>query len=140
MYWMLLPYRRYFEFSGRSRRKEYWMFSLLCFLVGTAISIIFGRTIYSASTSYGGYVNFTTLTPAGSVIYWIFVLASFIPSIAVWIRRLHDIDRSGWWALLIFLPILGWFTLFVFACLDGTRGSNRFGPDPKNPYEVDVFQ
>jgi uncharacterized membrane protein YhaH (DUF805 family) len=76
----------------------------------------------------------------GDALSGLFALVNLIPGLAVWIRRLHDIDRSGWWALLIFLPILGWFALFVFACLDGTRGANRYGPDPKNPYEVDVFK
>lgn len=138
MNWMLLPYRRYFEFSGRSRRKEYWMFALFGFLVNVAITVLFGRTAY---TTMGWSVGINTqLNGVGDAISGLFALVNFIPSLSVWVRRLHDIDRSAWWILLIFLPILGWFALLVFACLDGTRGPNRYGPDPKNPYEVDVFR
>lgn len=137
MNWMLLPYRRYFEFSGRSRRKEYWMFTLFGMLVNIAITLVFGRTAY---TTLGWYAGFSTqLNTTGDIVSGLFGLFNLIPSIAVWVRRLHDIDRSAWWILLMLVPIIGWFTLFVFACLDGTRGANRFGRDPKNPTDVDVF-
>jgi uncharacterized membrane protein YhaH (DUF805 family) len=137
MQWMLLPYRRYFEFSGRSRRMEYWMFTLFGILVNAAITVVLGRTAY---TSMGSFVWFDTrLNAVGDVVSGLFALFSLIPSLAVLVRRLHDVDRSGWWLLLVFLPILGWFVLFIFTCLDGTRGPNRFGLDPKNPNDVDVF-
>lgn len=137
MQWMLLPYRRYFEFSGRSRRMEYWMFTLFGILVNAAITVVFGRTAY---TSMGSFVWFDTrLNAVGDIVSGLFALFSLIPSLAVMVRRLHDVDRSGWWLLLVFLPILGWFVLFIFTCLDGTRGPNRFGLDPKNPNDVDVF-
>lgn len=137
MQWMLLPYRRYFEFSGRSRRMEYWMFTLFGILVNAAITVVLGRTAY---TSMGSFVWFDTrLNAVGDVVSGLFALFSLIPSLAVMVRRLHDVDRSGWWLLLVFLPILGWFVLFIFTCLDGTRGPNRFGLDPKNPNDVDVF-
>jgi uncharacterized membrane protein YhaH (DUF805 family) len=137
MQWMLLPYRRYFEFSGRSRRMEYWMFTLFGILVNAAITVVLGRTAY---TSMGSFVWFDTrLNAVGDVVSGLFALFNLIPSLAVLVRRLHDVDRSGWWLLLVFLPILGWFALFIFTCLDGTRGPNRFGLDPKNPNDVDVF-
>ncbi len=60
-------------------------------------------------------------------------LAFLVPSISVSIRRLHDIDRSGWWLLLVLVPIIGWLVLLIWECTDGTSGTNRFGPDPKNP-------
>ncbi|MBB3356663.1 MULTISPECIES: DUF805 domain-containing protein [unclassified Novosphingobium] len=138
MNWMLLPYRRYFQFAGRSRRKEYWMFTLFGLLVNLALTIVFGRTTYTTMGWYTG--GSTQLNGVGDALSGLFALFNFIPSLAVSVRRLHDIDRSGWWFLLIFLPILGWFALLVFMCLDGTRGSNRYGSDPKNPYEADVFQ
>ena len=56
-----------------------------------------------------------------------------IPSVTVAARRLHDSDRSAWWLLLLLIPLLGWFVLFIFMVMDGTRGANRFGPDPKDP-------
>ncbi len=138
MEWMLLPYRRYAEFTGRSRRREYWLFVLLYLLVMMVIEAIFGtpRAItMSSGFSYGIIANGT-----GTTVGNLFWLASFIPGLAVSVRRLHDIDRSGWWLLLGFVPVLGWFTLFIFYCLDGTAGSNRFGPDPKARGYVDVFR
>lgn len=62
-----------------------------------------------------------------------------MPGLAVSVRRLHDQDRTGWLLLLWFIPVLGWFALLVLMCLEGTRGPNRFGPDPKNPTPADVF-
>ena len=136
--WMILPYRRYFDFSGRSRRKEYWMFTLFNILVSIAIDLAFGSPTYERA---GFYVGFSTeLSGIGGTLQNIFGLVSFIPGLAVAVRRLHDQDRSGWLLLLVFIPILGWFALLVFMLLDGTRGRNRFGPDPKNPAdEADVF-
>ena len=138
MEWMLLPYRRYAAFSGRSRRKEFWMFALFCFLVGLAIDIVFGNPAYER---FGWHVSVaTTLTGTGGVLRGLFNLASFVPAIAVATRRLHDIDRSGWWQLLMFIPLLGWIVLLVFYCLDSNSGPNRFGPDPKERGTADVFR
>ena len=138
MEWMLLPYRRYFEFTGRSRRREYWMFTLLYVLVSVAISVLLGTT----QTFRAGFFVSTQLVTSGpgDVVQDVFGLVSFIPGLAVTVRRLHDIDRSGWWFLLVFVPVLGWFTLLIFYCLDGTAGSNRFGPDPKERGVVEVFR
>jgi uncharacterized membrane protein YhaH (DUF805 family) len=134
---MLLPYRRYAEFSGRSRRKEYWLFFLFYWLVSIAFDIIFGTPEY---TRAGYFVDFsTTLSSAGSMAQNLLGLVSFIPGLAVAVRRLHDQDRSGWLLLLAFIPFLGWFALLVFMCLEGTRGTNRFGPDPVNPTDADIF-
>ena len=66
--------------------------------------------------------------PVGIVVSLTFL----IPSLSVSVRRLHDVDRSGWWLLLALIPILGWIVLIVWNCTDGTRGTNQFGPDPKN--------
>jgi uncharacterized membrane protein YhaH (DUF805 family) len=70
----------------------------------------------------------------------IFVLAFLIPGIAVQVRRFHDQDKSGWFVLLGFIPYIGGIILFVFMCIEGTRGPNRFGPDPKDPYGEAVFE
>jgi uncharacterized membrane protein YhaH (DUF805 family) len=69
----------------------------------------------------------------------IILLAFLIPSIAVQVRRFHDQDKSGWFILLGLIPYIGGIILFVFMCIEGTRGPNRFGPDPKDPYSEDVF-
>lgn len=113
MNWYLHVLRNYANFNGRARRKEYWMFTLFNFIVGLVLSIldmaIFGTNILAG-------------------LYSLFIL---IPSIAVTIRRLHDTDRSGWWILLAFVPLIGGIVLLVFMCLSSTP-DNRFGPNPKN--------
>jgi len=135
MEWMLLPLRRYAQFSGRSRRKEFWYFVLFLFIVSFILTIIdsalglggsttreFDRTATGISAGY--YTS-------GGLLTGLFALATLIPNLAVAVRRLHDTDRSGWWILLSFLPLIGWIVLLVFYLTDGTRGPNRFGPDPK---------
>ena len=141
MNWMLLPLRRYAEFSGRSRRKEFWLFTLGLTLVSVAIAVVFGKSeaeVVRVGFSVGYFAG-STLTPLGQAINSLFTLATIIPSIAVTTRRLHDTDRSGWWQLLIFVPLFGWIALLVFYCQDGTRGTNRFGHDPKQRDLGDVF-
>ena len=121
MEWMLMPLHRYADFSGRSRRKEYWMFFLLCIAVSVAISIV-----GSIGAGTGGDMNFL-----GSLLMGLFFLAIIVPSIAVQVRRFHDQDKSGWFVLLNFIPLIGGLIVFVFMLLEGTRGPNQYGPDPK---------
>ena len=137
MEWMLMPLKRYADFSGRSRRKEYWMFALL------QLIIIFGLLII-AGVMGGLSIDSPTGVPAGGGLifglFGIYFLAIIIPSIAVQIRRFHDQDRSGWFILLNFIPYIGGLIVLVFMCLDGTKGTNRFGEDPKMSDTVgDVF-
>ena len=142
MEWMLLPYKRYFDFSGRSRRKEYWMFFLL-FVVVYAIG---GALMFSGMPmTQSAAENFASQGPGvgsmiGTGILGIFVLASFIPAIAVQVRRFHDQDKSGWFCLLNLIPYLGGLIVLVFMCLEGTKGPNRFGADPKDPTSAGVFE
>jgi uncharacterized membrane protein YhaH (DUF805 family) len=128
MDWMLMPLRRYAEFSGRSRRKEYWMFVLFQIIVVVVLGIVEGALGLTGMVA-GAYGPLTAL-------FWLAVL---IPGIAVGIRRLHDTDRSGWWLLLAFVPIIGAIVLIVFFASDGTNGSNRFGADPKGSVDVATF-
>ena len=128
MDYMLMPLRRYAEFSGRSRRKEYWMFILGVIIVAVVLSIIEG--ILGLTGMIGGaYGPLTTL----------FMLAILVPGIAVQVRRFHDQDKSGWFVLLGLIPILGGLIVLVFMCLEGTKGDNRFGPDPKGANAVQAF-
>jgi uncharacterized membrane protein YhaH (DUF805 family) len=60
-----------------------------------------------------------------------YLLISFIPSLSITVRRLHDSGKSGWWLLLNIIPYLGWFVILIFTCMDGERRSNRWGPNPK---------
>jgi len=95
-------------FSGRARRKEYWMFSLFNFIIALALGIIEG---FSGLSDQSMLLN-------------IYQLAVLLPSLAVGARRMHDTDHSGWWIL---VPIVN----LVFAVSEGTRGENEYGPDPK---------
>ena len=136
MEWMLMPYRRYADFSGRSCRREYWMFTLLSVLVafGAVAVMLAGGVAAEGSGETAG-----PLFWLGGGILGLWVLGSIIPSIAVQVRRFHDQDRSGWMILLGFIPYVGSIIVFVFMCLRGTHGPNRFGPDPLDPSNVDVF-
>lgn len=138
MNWMLMPYRRYFEFTGRSRRREFWMFLLFNLLVFAVLNAMFGTN--EVVRGPNGFYYGSHLVGGGGAIGGLFALASLIPGIAVTVRRLHDQDRTGWLILLMLLPFFGGFALFVLMCLEGTRGPNRYGPDPKDPMSVDVFR
>ena len=127
MEWAILPLKRYAEFTGRSRRKEYWMFTLLCVVVAVVLGIV--ESILGLGGMVGYYGPLTAL----------FLLAILVPSIAVGIRRLHDTNRSGWWILISFVPFVGGLILLVFYVLEGTRGPNEYGPDPKGEDLASTF-
>ncbi|MFN3726761.1 MAG: DUF805 domain-containing protein [Allosphingosinicella sp.] len=174
MNWMLMPLRRYADFNGRSRRKEYWMWTLFnVVVVGILYAILMGM-IFSATSRVaerGGVESYeysdydssdsgfsyesgssTNVDPTmfaeefgtggwilvGLLVLW--SLFTLIPNIAVTIRRLHDQDKSGWMILLAFIPLVGGIILLVFMFLEGTRGPNRFGPDPKGAGHADTFR
>lgn len=146
MEWMLMPLRRYAEFSGRSRRKEYWMFSLMLMIV---YSVLAGLMISGGLIAAMDGVNDPELGPTfwlGAGLAVLVSLAIIVPSVAVTIRRLHDRDMSGWWYLGIIIagaiPFVGPLVnigFLVLMCLPGTPGPNRFGDDPKNSVGYDVF-
>lgn len=115
-----MPLKRYADFSGRSRRKEYWLFFLFC-VVGQIVT-----TILDIMFALGG------TAASGGLLTLLFTLATLIPSIAVSVRRAHDQDKSGWFIL---IPIYGFILMFF----DGTRGPNRFGEDPKGPDYMETF-
>jgi uncharacterized membrane protein YhaH (DUF805 family) len=174
MNWMLMPLKRYAEFSGRSRRMEYWMFQLFLFLVYMAMFVLM-MVVGGGALMTGG--DPSALAAAGGAamiilgLYMLFALAMFIPNLAVSVRRLHDTNRSGWWIL---APLAGYvvmaiggvmaastpdnpgvggilamiglvaaiglaLTLLVFMFLEGTRGPNNYGPDPKGEALDQVF-
>jgi uncharacterized membrane protein YhaH (DUF805 family) len=137
MKWMIMPYQRYFDFNGRSQRMEYWMFMLFYVLV----CIIFGFFLIVGLVG----ANLETSQMPGPA-FWVgfaglmlFLLCSLIPSIAVTVRRFHDQNLSGWMYLLGFIPYVGGIVVWVFMCLDGTQGDNRFGMDPKGRGLEGVF-
>ncbi len=140
MYWMTLSLRRYADFSGRSRRLEYWMFTLgyvLAAIVIAGVAGMFGAFSYDSDLSPADGLPALLLLLLG-----LLGLALIVPSIAVQVRRFHDQNRTGWLVLLSFIPYIGGLIVLVFMCLPGTPGPNRYGPDPKDPHagnDVDVF-
>ena len=110
---MLRPLSLYATFSGRARRAEYWQFTLFYFILNIVVSVI------DATTMENGILTLLV------------GLALFLPALGVAVRRLHDTNRSGWWILIIFIPIVGTIWYIVLCCFDSTPGENRFGPNPK---------
>lgn len=115
-------FSKYATFAGRARRAEFWWFALFNFGVTLILAVIDAGAGGPHRWMMGGEGP----SPVGTL-YW---LAVFLPSLAVAVRRLHDIDRSGWWVLLQFVPLIGPLILIWFLATRGTAGSNRFGPDP----------
>jgi uncharacterized membrane protein YhaH (DUF805 family) len=140
MEWMILPYKRYADFAGRSRRLEYWMFTLFYVLV-FAVLIIAGVVgmMPSDLDDTAAKPEFGPVSIVSFALLGLFALGSIIPSIAVSVRRFHDQDKSGWMYLLAFIPYVGGLILLVFMCLEGTRGDNSYGPDPKGDFDASVF-
>ena len=101
------------HFQLRSRRAAYWYVVLMTFIIGIVLSLL----------AYA--------VPSLSILSSIYGLASLIPSIAICVRRLHDIGKSGWWYLLIFVPLVGAIILLVWFIREGDHGDNLYGPDPK---------
>lgn len=104
--------RRYFDFSGRATRTQFWLFSLTVLVLGIA-AIVLDTALLGASKP--------------SLFTWLVYFPHLIPSIAVTIRRLHDSDKSGWWILLGIVPRVGVVALIVFGCMPSSSGRNRFG-------------
>jgi uncharacterized membrane protein YhaH (DUF805 family) len=133
---MFQPFRKYAVFKGRARRAEYWWFYLLFAIAYVALTIATDGFNEDPAFEPSGLQSIIALA-AGAAI-----LAMLIPLMAVTVRRLHDIDRSGWWIVLSFVPLVGGLIVFVFTVLNGTPGPNRFGADPKaevGATDVSVF-
>jgi len=97
----------YVNFQGRAQRSEFWWFALFTFVVAVLLGVV------------------------SDVLAGLFSLAVLLPTIGVAVRRLHDVDRTGWWYLLVLVPVLGpLFLIFAFFIHRGMAGANRFGPDP----------
>ena len=107
---------KYAQFTGRARRAEYWQFFLFNIIISTLINVVVRATGSTAIAGLGGLIS----------------LALLIPGIAVAIRRMHDVDKSGWFIL---IPIYN----LILACTEGTKGPNEYGPDPKGAVSTDTF-
>lgn len=114
---MFLPYVRYAQFEGRSRRKEFWSFLLFTVVVSFILAVS-----ASAKPSDGGVV-----------ILFLFLLGSLVPTLAVQVRRFHDLGTSGWAALIGLVPYVGTVAILLSMLVEGQRGANKYGEDPKGP-------
>ncbi|MEP5254816.1 MAG: DUF805 domain-containing protein [Winogradskyella arenosi] len=120
MEWYLKVVRdNYANFSGRARRQEYWMFVLFNLIITFALAIVFG--------TLGALLDI----PALFSLYVIYALAVVIPSLAVAVRRLHDVGKSGWFYLISLIPLIGGIWLIILFATEGDQGANAYGPDPK---------
>jgi len=120
MNWYLKVLKEHYaDFNGRARRKEYWMFVLFNFIISVVISIIFTGLAFAAES------------PALASIAYVYSLAVLIPGIAVSVRRLHDIGKSGWFLLIALIPLVGPIWLLVLQCTDSVNGENQWGENPK---------
>ena len=145
MEWMLLPFKRYADFEGRSRRMEYWMYQVFTMLVYVVLIMIMMAGLPWSQMGETS-PNYDPQAAPGPV-FWIglgltvlWYLVTFIPDIAVTVRRFHDQDQSGWLYLIRFFPYLGSLVVMVFMFIDGQRHENRFGSDPKGEGDVNVFR
>lgn len=111
---------KFATFSGRARRREFWLFTLFRWIVSFVLQII--------SVAASDSVALNVLVTVASLLFSLFII---IPGLALDVRRLHDTGRSGWWLLICLLPIIGAIVLLVFFCKAGTVGENEYGPDPK---------
>ncbi|KRA84521.1 hypothetical protein ASD76_00085 [Altererythrobacter sp. Root672] len=121
---MTLPLRRYFQFEGRSSRKEFWMFMLLTNAVALVLSAVF-----VADTDMWGQIGAIGMLAA--LVLGLGILGVLIPFIAVQVRRFHDQDKSGWFVLINLIPYLGVLIVLGFMLVPGVEGDNEYGPDPR---------
>ena len=117
MDWYIKVLKNYAVFTGRARRKEYWMFFLFNVIISMVLGFVEGM--------FGG----------PGILTIIYGLAVLLPGLGVSIRRLHDTDRSGWWLLIALVPIVGGIVLIVFMVQDSKAGENQYGPNPKTDTE-----
>ena len=119
MVWYFEVLKKYAVFSGRSRRKEYWFFVLFNIIISIILAVIDGVT--------------GTLDPESGMglLGLVYTLAILIPALAVSVRRLHDTGRSGWWLLLLLIPLIGTIVILIFMVQDSKPEENQYGPNPK---------
>jgi uncharacterized membrane protein YhaH (DUF805 family) len=127
MNWFLKCLKQYADFRGRARRKEYWMFTLFCLIFGVVAAII-DNVLGVTFTMDAGYYGDMSL--GYGWIYLLFGLFILLPSWAVLFRRLHDVGKSGWWWLIMLIPLVGAIWMLVLLCTD-SKEDNQYGSRPK---------
>ena len=139
MEWMLKPLRQYADFSGRARRKEFWSFLLFVWIM--LFVLMYLDTVLGLGGTATGYrtANSIGFSMTGGLLSLLFGLATLVPSIAVSVRRLHDVGKSGWFLLFVFVILFGWAYLLYLYVQPGMTGPNEYGPDPKAAETGKVF-
>lgn len=130
MEWYLKVWRNYANFQGRARRKEYWMFVLIHMIVLIILYSILFKTLETDT-------SIVPVSIVGSGLLIVYSLAAFIPTLAVAVRRLHDVGKSGWMLFIYLLPFVGPIWLLVLLATEGQPGHNQYGVNPKQPYQSD---
>ena len=120
--------KNYANFEGRARRSEYWYYTLMNIIIVVALEILAGVCGMASSV----------LTIIVGLLLVVYALGTLVPSIAVMVRRLHDVGKSGWWYFIALIPIVGAIWLLVLLCTDSQPGSNEYGMNPKTG-EVDLI-
>ncbi|MDA8796005.1 DUF805 domain-containing protein [Aquiluna sp.] len=122
-------WKRYRDFRGRSRRSEYWFIQLFLVVTNIAVAII-------DLALMGWDVDRFIANGGGGIVGLVWILVTIVPALAVLVRRLHDTGKSGWWALVGFLPLVGAVVLLVFTVTDSSPGENKFGLSPKESSDL----
>ncbi|MDA7028151.1 DUF805 domain-containing protein [Bacillus sp. CLL-7-23] len=137
MKWYLEALKNYAKFEGRARRKEYWMFHLFNTIILLALFIIGRQTAIAAGiAAAGGSGEFGVKSKVaflmGYIPLFIYIVATFVPALAITVRRFHDIGKSGKWVWLNLIPLIGTIILvLIFFCKDSEAKDNQYGPNPK---------
>ena len=122
-YYLDILTNKYIDFNGRARRKEYWMWTLyvtLIFILAMILDNMLGLNfeLLGEDLGYGW-------------LYLITGIINFIPGLSIVVRRLHDVGKSGWFYLIILIPIIGWIGILILLCSDGDKEENKWGTNPK---------
>ena len=123
MKYFLLAFKNYATFNGRSNRSEFWyftLFSIICIVLALVLDRLMADVFQNVP-----------------VIYFVFILATLVPNLAVTVRRLHDQDKSGWWIFTGVIPFIGSIWLLILLAMEGTKGPNKYGPDPNGDVTFD---
>ena len=119
-------FRNYVTFSGRASQSEYWWF-ILFVLVGSVIATIIEVAVLGQPVVYETTSTSFSVSTHGGPLSGLFSLLTLLPGISVFVRRMHDTGRSGWWFWLGLIPLIGWIFLLVWLCTRGTAGANKYG-------------
>ena len=125
---LIAAFKNYVNFSGRASRGNYWWY-VLAYVIVTIVLIYLDKLLFGGGETTMDTTDGVSVSFSGGALTTIWLLANIIPAISIAVRRLHDTDRSGWMYLLIFVPIVQFYLIYLLV-IKGTAGDNRFGADP----------